>query len=270
MSSEELSLVEAFKARHSVRTFGGNTFPEEKMAIVRETVEQVNSVATPFGTETRVAVHEPGLGRMGFISHESGWLLCEIKADTPADKMRHAYIDVAYRTQLAVMKLTQHKIATVWVAGTYNKSKAEKSCPGWTVPAGIAFGEERSPHFVAKVVKWFGTGQSRKPLEELIYDVKAGKVVTEDTAGDNLEIYKCLQSGPSARNQQGWRFVVDGPDVHLFDVPDSSMSALDNGIAIANMHLLGEMKGHGALSVRSPAPQASPFGGKYICTVEFG
>ena len=267
MSSEDtVSLMEAFRARHSCRTFGGDTFPEAKMSILQQIVEEVNALPTPFGTQTKVSIHGPGLGRIGFIKNESGWLLGQVKADTPKENLRRANVDVAYRLQHAVMKMTQHKINTVWVGGTYNQGKAEKSCPDWKVPVVVAFGEEKDPHFIWRVMKWIGTSDKRKPFEQLFYDAQANKPIKEDEAGDRLDLFKALQSGPSALNKQPWRFVVDGPAVHVFDAGGDGYSCFDVGIAAANLNLLGGLQGHGEITVRDPAPAPSPLKGTYVCT----
>ena len=266
MSSQELSLIDAFKVRRSSKNYGGDSFPPEKMEIVRRVIEEVNNLQTPFRMETKVTLHEPGLARMHSVANETGWLLGQIKADIPKDQIRQAQTDVAYRIQHAVMKLTQNKINTGWVGGTFNRSKAEKSCPGWSVPVVVAFGEERDQSFFWKALRSFGTSEKRKPLDKLFYDNKTNKPIKEDAAGDMLEILKALQSGPSALNEQGWRFVVDGPNIHLFDANGNSYSPFDNGIAAANMHMLGQLRGHGEITVHNPPPPPSPLKGTYICT----
>lgn len=262
----ELSLLEAFAARHSTRTFGGSTFPAEKAEKLREIISEVNAIETPFKCETKVSIHGPGLGRIGFVSNETGWLLGQIIESTPSDRIKQAHMDVSYRLQIALMKMTQVGIQTVWIGGTYQQGKAESSCPGWKVPIVIAYGEESSPHLMSKIIKFVMPKGSRKPYESLFFDKSTNKPITEESAGERLPLIRALRSGPTAVNQQGWRFVFDGNTVHMFDAIANSYSLFDNGIGMANLHLLGAMNGTGDIFF-ADTPESSPLGGEYICSV---
>lgn len=261
-----LDLISAFKARHSVRTYLSN-FPAEKLTLVQQIVDEVNQMPVPFGSKVAVQVHGPGLGSMGFISNEAGWLLLKYDKETPEDKVNHAITDAAYLIQHVVMRITQNKVATVWIAGTYNQKLAEQSTPGFIVPGAVAFGEEAvKKHFMGTIVSFFSSNGKRMPLEQLFFNKDANQPITEENAGDKLVLYKSLQSGPSAVNKQPWRFVIEGNDIHLFDSKTSSYSAYDMGIALANMEMLMKLNGNARLIIKDPAPEPSPLGGEYVFT----
>lgn len=174
------------------------------------------------------------------------------------------------------MKLTQHHIQTVWIAGTYNEGEAEKRFEGFKVPACVAYGEENSsPHFVARMMKLFSSS-GRYPFEKLFYDLDHNKVITEaDLASSDYPSYfkdfaTALRSGPSAVNQQSWRFVISGKEVHLFDGVNNDYSSYDIGIALANLYLLKEIRGGTCqIEIRNPAPEATPLGGVYVATAVY-
>jgi len=263
MSVTELSLIDAFKTRKSVRTFK-NSFPEEKNQIVNQIVNEVNTLVCPFGTtDTIVSVRGPGLGKMGFVAGEAGWLLLQVPKDHP--KHEQALMDASYKGQIAVMRLQQNGIGTVWMAGTYSRSLAEQGTPGYTVECVVAFGLEDSPRFFEKTIKFFGNSSSRKPFNEIAYNLDKSEPFTEENAGDKKELISALRSGPSAVNQQPWRFVFEGPLIHVYCGTAKYNTTFDIGIALANIALLTERTNQPSFTLRENAPQ-SPIGGTYVCT----
>lgn len=297
---EPIGLIEAFKARHSVRTFQKKPFPQQKKQMIAQIITEANSLDTPFESHVEISITGPGLGRMGAVSNEAGFIVQKIplnqeedeeekgKTETPKEDpkiaLRKAIIDVSFKLQVAVMKMTQHHISTVWMAGTYNEGQAEERFPGFKVTAVVAFGEEDTPHFMARVIKFFGNSEKRFPFQQLFYDGDNKREITENDFSDNKpegtpsypsymkDFLVSLQSGPSAMNQQGWRFVLagNGKEVHLFDAKGNASSCYGSGIALANLHLLGEIRGgECTIEVRKPSPEVSPLGGTYIATAVY-
>lgn len=283
-----LSLVEAFKERHSVRTYQGQNLTQEQKEIIAQSITEANSLETPFHSQgVEVSSTEPGLGRMGFISGEAGWIVEKLpitqdQQDNDAERKRK--IDVSYIAQHVVMKLAQNHINTVWIAGTYNEGEAEKRFQGFKVPAAIAYGIEQStPHFMGRIIKFFGSSTGKRiPFEQLFYDNDNKRLITEkdfeSPTPDNVPSYPSylkdflasLRLGPSAVNQQPWRFVLSGKEVHLFDVKSNNYSTYDIGIALANLHLLGEIRGGNCtFEIRDPAPETSPLNGTYVATAVY-
>lgn len=290
-----LNLIEAFKARHSTRTYQGQNLTQQQKDIITQSVTESNALETPFHSQgVEVSSTEPGLGRMGFISNEAGWIVEKIpirqndnneqsKEDSKALE-RKQIIDVSFIAQHVVMKLAQNHINTVWIAGTYNEGEAEKRFQGFKVPAAVAFGiEQTTPHFMGRIIKFFGSSAGKRlPFEELFYDNDNKRAISEkdfeSPTPENVPSYPsylkdfvtCLRSGPSAVNQQPWRFVLSGKEVHLFDVKFNNYSSYDIGIALANLHLLAEIRGGSCtIEVRDPAPETSPLNGTYVATVVY-
>lgn len=77
MASETMSMVDAIKARHSVRTFTGKMDPARR-AIIDGIIQEVQNLEVPFHTNAQVADAPAGLSRMGAIKNEAGWLLAKI------------------------------------------------------------------------------------------------------------------------------------------------------------------------------------------------
>ena len=168
------------------------------------------------------------------------------------------------------------------MGGTYNEGEAEERFPDFKVTAVVAFGEEDTPHLMAKFLKFIGGSDKRLPFQQLFYDNDNKRAITENDFEENKpegtpsypsymkDFLLSLRSGPSALNQQGWRFVLSGKEVHLFDAKGNAYSCYGSGIALANLHLLGEIRGGSCtIEVRNPAPEPSPLGGTYIATAVY-
>lgn len=213
------------------------------------------------------------------------WARPSMKWTRPIRHSKVTRFEVSFKVQLAVMKLTQQRIQSVWIAGIaseqlqkqYKKFKwhtkfryYEKFNKLWKVPAAVAYDEENSPHFVAKVMKFFsGTEQKRMKFEELFYDLEKKEPVKEEGLGALNNFATSLKLGPSAMNQQPWRFMLEGKEVHLFNALSNSSSLFDIGIALANLFLLKEIRGGSCeFSVKETSPE-SPLCGKYIMTATY-
>ncbi|OHT11752.1 hypothetical protein TRFO_18736 [Tritrichomonas foetus] len=256
------------------------------MQIVREIIDEVNEIETPFkSANVEIALTEPGLAKMGFISNEAGWIVEKIKKNPESkDLTKEEIIDASFKMQIAVMKMTQNHITTVWIGGTYNRTEAAKRYNDeYHVPIGVAFGEKEKPHFMAKMVKLFKDSRKRLPLKQLFYDSKRNQVIGDKELNQyNQKIQnfiESLRSGPSAMNGQPWRFALYFDDldyknekithVNLYNAaPDDFVSFFAMGIALGNIYFMKEfMNNHYEVIVKNPTPSPTPVGGDYICTI---
>lgn len=271
MSAATLTVLEAIKARHSVRTFKGN-FPAEKQAVIDQIVEEANNQDVPFGSPVLIANHPPGLGRLGVISNEAGWLISKIPTDTKEEDMHKAVYDVGYRLHFAVLRLVQNEIATVWIAGTYNETLAEESCPGYKVLGVVAYGEPTgSKGLLERAMGWMVGSSTRLPLQDLFYDGDNNCAFTEENAGEHLELLKAVQSCPSALNIQAWKLYITGKTIHLYNSATRPTCDFDIGISLATMMLLLKEQGKNPrLSVVENPPEVpEKYKGIYIITITY-
>ena len=268
MAQTEVSIPEAIKLRHSVRSFTGE-LSEEQTALVTRIIEEANSIPTPFGTTASVGDSKPGLGRMFVISNEAGWLVGKIPSDTPADLMFKARVDVSFRLQICVLKMYQHGLSNVWIGGTYNEKLAEERNPGTTIPIVVAYGiDSQTTRFIETAMKWMVGAKERYPLEKMFYDFDNKRPFTKENAGEYLELLEAIQSCPSALNIQSWRLVITGTVAHLFKASTHAACDFDMGIALATMKLLLESKGvHPKITFEEEHPTNPLDGGDYICTI---
>ena len=264
MSAETMTMTEAIKSRHSVRTFKGPLEPSRR-AIVDSIIEEVQKIEVPFHTSAEVADAPAGLGKHGVIKNEAGWLLAKIPADA-ANDARYLY-DAAYRMHTFVLRMTQHNFACVWVGGTYDRNAAEAIVPGFSVPCTVAYGEDgQSVRVVERVMKWFAGSKDRKPLQKLFYDGDNHRPFTEENNGDWLGVLRAVQSCPSAKNNQPWRLFITGNVVTVFYNAKKAACHFDIGIALATMKLYLEASGKKLAYTTVDTPPESPLGGAYVVT----
>jgi nitroreductase len=263
-----LSVAEAIKVRRSVRNFAG-PLPPERQSIVTQAIAEAQQLPVPFGTTVEVADHPAGIGRF-VISNEAGWLIG--KVPTGAPDLAPQMIDVAYRLQHVVIRLTQHGIATVWVAGTFKRSVVEQENPGFVIPVAIAYGDPppAGPGLLSRFMSWAGGATTRYPFDQLFFDAKRNAPITEETAGKFLALLEAVRLGPSAMNKQPWRIVVVDNDTEpsifeLFLAVENEMHLLDIGIALGQIALTLAVDGKTVqFNVPEEKPAPSPLGGRFI------
>jgi hypothetical protein len=214
----------------------------------------------------------PGTSSFGSVKNETGWIFPAIPSGTPRNLIEISKIDAAVRGQIAVMDLSRHQIGTVWL-GAYGRGSGDKLIgSNLKTVAGIPYGipeQTANPSLFMKLAKLIVRPDTRKPFQELFWDVENGRPYTEESAKDLRPFLQAIRSGPSAINRQPWRFAVAGSLVHVYKASKSAVSALDIGIAIGNIQVLTIENNHlPGFSVVSPAPQAY-LGGTYVCSVSF-
>jgi nitroreductase len=265
MTADPLPVLEAIQTRHSVRAFKGALSPEKK-AIVSQAIVDALALPRPFGTDASIVDHPPGLGRLGFIVDDAGWLLGTFP-ESVTDPRLH-YFDIGFILQQAVIRLAQYGIGTVWIAGTWSSGTAERATPGFKVPVGVAYGEAGGrPGVMLRIMGWFSTSKSRRPFAQLFYDGDNSRPFTEETAGDRLELLRVVQSGPSAMNGQPWRLLLAANAVHVYNAGSMAMCGFDIGIALAGIDLYAKAVGKAARFDVAADPPVSPLGGAYVVTV---
>lgn len=272
-SVQDLSLAEAFEKRHSTRNFSQEKFTEAQQQFVNELVTKINEHHTLFGVEKFEIKQAPnGYGKLGFIVHESGWLFPKLPVETDNNKQRKLYISVGYLLQRCVMEMTQKNIATCWIGGTYNRSKAEEFCGGnCSVPACIAFGGDDKDRWVEHIVKFFGSFRGSNKYQDKFYDLKNAKKITLEEVGERSVICMALNKIPCAMKPHSYRIVFDEPNIHVFNDgfdagPYKNIGCFDVGIVIANIEMYIVSTGKACRIHYGEHPDC-PLGGTYVCTL---
>jgi hypothetical protein len=210
MSLHRLSLLDAFKWRHSVRSFGGGQLTPELLGVLKKAIEKGNNSPTPFSTHSELRLAPPGTSSFGSVKNETGWIFPTIPPGTPNSLLEISRIDAAVRGEIAVMDLSRHQIGTIWLA-FYGQGYADKLVGEGQTIAGIAYGlgETSNLSLVARLARGVSQPRSRKPFEKRFWDVENAKPHTEESAKELREFLQAVRSTPSSFNRQSWRFAVE-------------------------------------------------------------
>jgi hypothetical protein len=134
-----LSVLDAFKWRHSVRTYLDLPVPPTLKDVLATALDKANTFPSPFSTAAVVRASPPGLGVLGMVKRELGFLRPLIPSATPAHLRDAATIDAAVRGHVAVLELARARVGLIWLGGI-RKSRADRANPGFSAAAGIAYG----------------------------------------------------------------------------------------------------------------------------------
>ncbi|EAY08285.1 hypothetical protein TVAG_401390 [Trichomonas vaginalis G3] len=136
-----MEIVETFKRRRSERNFDGS-MTEEERAIVENIVKECNELPSICGTNASIAITEPGIGRFGFVKAESGWIVLKYPLEiTDKEEIIKYTLDATFKASIAVLRIVQNHLGTVWIAGTYQEALVESRFPGFKIPCTVAFGK---------------------------------------------------------------------------------------------------------------------------------
>ena len=261
-----LSLLDAFKWRHSVRSYTSD-FTQEQNMLVRSIVEEANAWKTPFHTNAMIAITNRKVNYYGYVLNDIGCILALIPRNLSNELKYKSMVDAAFKAQIAVMELSRNKIGTVWIGGTFNRQQAGIDFPDYEIVCCIPYGNE-SPNItqIARNLMKSVRSDTRKPFEQLFYNVQEMKSYTEAESGDLLPMFMALRSGPTAINQQGWSFAVDGKEMHVYYDDALNYIEPDTGIALGNIALLVKENGIEPNFFVKETPPPSYLGGSYVCS----
>jgi len=262
-----LPIGDAFLSRHSTRNFSTQLWTEENQQKVASIVEQANRLPKLFGGQSEIILAPNGFGLINFIVHENGWLLAkQPKAENDENRLS-SILTTGYLLEHCVIWMTQHSIATCWVAGTYLKGRSIEFAGGdCDVPAVVAFGGEDQDRWLDSVVKWFGSWRGKNEFHDKFYDLKLNKPITEETSGERDLLCKALAKIPCAMKPHSYRILFDEPQIHVFNTSTWEMSNFDMGIVLAHIQLYYQTIGKNVVFEKLETHPESPLGGNYLCT----
>jgi nitroreductase len=251
-------VTELIQQRTSCRSYAD-------MPIVAETqAELVNFLRAewvgPFGTEVRAELLAAtqddqealkGLGTYGFISGATGYIVGAVAKKAPM-----AMEDFGYVMERDVLHATSLGLGTVWLGGTFTKSRFAAAIAlreDEVLPAVIAAGYAAArPRGLDALIRRSAGAHRRLPWEALFFAETFETPMTRDAAGDYAMVLEMVRQGPSASNKQPWRILRQGDRWHLHlqrtrryaprnaiaGVAD--MQRIDMGIAMCHFALTAE------------------------------
>ncbi len=202
-----MDIMEAMRARHSVRQYLDRPIEEYKAQALRENMETINKST---GLTFTLVLEEPR-AFSGPLAHYGRFRGCRnyIVADGPAGSDE----ELGYYGEMLVLQAQMLGLNTCWVALTYRKKAVTvPSGPGKRVRMLIALGYGANQ----------GVPHKNKPLSRLC---RAG----DDAPGWFRAGMEAAMTAPTAVNQQRFLFTLEGRRVKA-EAPAGNLTKLDLGI----------------------------------------
>lgn len=238
---------EIIKSRHSVRTYENNELPKDVLNKVKTYIDEINNSKGIFGDKIRINLIEKNdenketkLGTYGVIKGANYYLTAAY--DKSDDK---GLYDIGYLLEKVVLYCTDLGLGTVWLGGTFNKSKfaeainlKDNESLSIVCPFGI---EADKKTFVAKM---FGVNTNkRKDFTSLFFKDNFDTALSYEEAGEYGEVLENIRLAPSSLNKQPWRIVKEDNNLHIYSDGKIDMNKVDIGIALCHLELTASEKG---------------------------
>lgn len=205
-----MDLWEAMRARHSVRSYTDRRIEGETLNALRQEIDACNRES---GLNIQLCLDEPG-AFSGLILHYGSFRNVRNYVALVGKKGDDLEEKCGYYGERVVLKAAQLGLHTCWVAGFYRKSK---------VTATVGDGEKLALVISLGYGETHGAPRKTKSIEQL------GRA---DGAmpGWFRRGLEAAQLAPTARNQQQFRFELDGDRVKAVALP-GLFAKVDLGIA---------------------------------------
>jgi hypothetical protein len=283
------SVLSLIHKRYSCRSYQHIPIPAKIQTQLREELSALPS--SPMGTQSRFRLFAAqkddqhtlrGLTTYGFIKNPMAYIA------GVAPRSPYSLEDFGYQMEYAVLYATSLGLGTVWLGGTFNKSRFSmrmKISEEEELPAVVATGlPADSPRFIDTIIRRQVTADNRKDWSELFFNGAFGSPLTRKMAEPYVEVIEMVRQAPSASNKQPWRIVRDGALWHLYLqrtalykprntllVGIADMQRIDIGIAMCHFELSAkELKLPGHWIIREPALRLPNNLTEYVVSWEAG
>jgi nitroreductase len=248
-------VTDLIRRRYSCRSYQDAPIPAAKRAALAAFM--ADHCVGPFDNSVRLDLIAAtaddqealkGLGTYGFSKGATGYIAGAVRVDAPM-----ALEDFGYVLEQIVLYATHLDLGTVWLGGTFTKSRfaeaialeAKESLPA-VVATGLA--AER-PRLLDALIRRGAGADQRLPWKELFFAETFGTPLTREAAGSYATPLEMVRLGPSASNKQPWRIVKDERGWHLYLqrsgryrrrnalVGVADMQRIDMGIAMCHFAL---------------------------------
>ena len=257
----DVPVQDLIRRRYSCRSYEPQPIPEDcRLAL---SAYMAANATGPFGGEVRLALIAAtqeddsalrGLGTYGFIRGATGYIAGAIDTSRPM-----ALEDFGYVLERVVLYATALALGTVWLGGTFTKSRFARSMAlghRESLPAVVATGLAADrPRRLDAVIRRGAGADRRLPWEALFFDGTPAEPLTRDGAGPYAEVLEMVRLAPSASNKQPWRIARAGDGWRLYVQRSrryrarnalagvADMQRIDMGIAMCHFDLTARAMG---------------------------
>ena len=236
-----MTIIETIEKRKSIRNYTGEPLSNEHTGMIND---YISGLKAPFDAPSvRIQlVHtnqESGrikLGTYGTIGGATDFLTLVYKKDSPFPLMEEA---AAYTFEQVILFCTGLGLGTCWIGGFFSrKNFAEpvKLKPDEILrivsPIGYINPKIR---FTETLLGSKGKHLSRRNFESLFFFGDFNTPLSKQAAGIYEKPLEMVRIAPSANNQQPWRIILDGRNLHFYQhLSLVGFTAIDLGIALCH------------------------------------
>jgi nitroreductase len=289
--------IEAIRARHSTRTYDGASLSKDEerglrdsffeavpgpfgstprfMLTSRDEIEEaaVPSEAVARGRQAGTAKGRVRIGTYGLIAGPRAFIAGVVR------RAPLACVDFGYCMEGIILSATELGLDTCWVGGVFGRgviAQALKAGRDEFAPATSPVGHAAERPSIQEIASRIDSRpHTRLDFGQLFFEAgKDGSWASLSEPGDWKDVLEAVRIGPSARNMQPWRIVVDrrsGEALHLVlhenrfynnVLGATKLQELDMGIAMrhvevaaAELGIKGSWKRLDASPVATEAPR---------------
>ena len=233
-------MIEAIKARRSVRTYDGRTVSDE----IQQQLLFGAAYDNPFGIPVEFR----------FLDAKEHGLVCPVVTGTElyiggkVAKVPCACAAFGYSFEQLVLRAQDLGLGTVWLGGTMNRAAYEKAMElgeNEMMPCASPLGYPAQRMSVREaMMRKAIKADERLPFESLFFDGDATTPLSRKIAGNSAVPLEMVRLAPSAVNKQPWRVIVKDGMAHFyckrskgFGSGDLDMQMIDMGIALCHFAL---------------------------------
>ncbi len=221
-----MTLEEAIKNRHSVRTYSPTRPDEETINRVKRFCSDAQNILN--GEKARVVMIDKSIsgkiGTYGVIRGAECYL-----ALLYSKRSKLSAVNAGMVMENIVLQLTRIGLSSVWLGGTISKSDITKIIDvrdDEYIAALIPFGyAAENESLTSRVMSKISGSRKRKSIDDLF---------TIQPGSDFQKSFEMMRVAPSSLNSQPWRAIEDRNAVHFFTTTTKGFGLLDLGIGLAH------------------------------------
>jgi nitroreductase len=254
--------LDSIRKRHSTRTFDGAPLSAEEEKTLRASFAE--AVPGPFGLSPRfilaakekIASSEEDdittkrggvrVGTYGLIVGPPAFVAGVVR------RKPFACVDFGYCMEGVILRATELGLDTCWIGGVFDRGGVVHALAAGEdefAPATTPVGHAAVKPSIQEILSTAGTKKgARRKFDELFFEAGPhGAWERLEHPGEWNEVLEAVRIGPSARNMQPWRIVLDrrsGEALHLVMeedrfynniLGDTKLQELDMGIAMRHV-----------------------------------
>lgn len=261
-----MNIIEAIKARRSVRSFNGQPLPAADLETLRGIAD---TACNPFGGKVTVSIRKFDLAEgyrpstYGMIRGATDFFLVGFGSDMMSE------LSAGFVFEQVVLKAWEMGYGTCWIGATFKDTVFGR---GISWPEGgrlrivCPVGTAAPRSLIERIARMSARSDRRKPFGELFFSDFSGTPLSPDSRfGEALSMMKLA---PSSTNSQPWRAVADGQTVHFYCRRPGPYAMIDCGIGLCHFALTERHNGHSGTFVKLNAPAVTEAGWHYVISYQ--